>query len=156
MSLPKCPRPSRSKTKNASCTFAGLTVAGQPVSQMSGGELPASQLDPLLKAVYDATQIRVQIIPPKPVRELRDLMRYRKTLVQERADEVNRLQKVLETANVKLASVATDVLGKSVTLDGNSYTIVGVMPDGFRFAGLDADVHEPERDLAHGLAELVV
>ena len=40
-------------------------------------------------------------------------MRYRKTLVQERADEVNRLQKVLETANIKLAAVATDVLGKS-------------------------------------------
>jgi transposase len=40
-------------------------------------------------------------------------MRYRKTLVRERADEVNRLQKVLETANIKLASVATDVLGKS-------------------------------------------
>src|SRR5205809_283175 len=38
---------------------------------------------------------------------------------------------------------ATDVLGKSVTLDGNSYTIVGVMPDGFRFAGLDADVWRP-------------
>ena len=47
------------------------------------------------------------------MRELRDLMRYRKTLVQERADEVNRLQKVLETANVKLASVVTSVLGKS-------------------------------------------
>jgi hypothetical protein len=47
------------------------------------------------------------------VRELRDLMRYRKTIVQERADEVNRLQKVLETANIKLAAVATDVLGKS-------------------------------------------
>src|SRR5260370_35551483 len=44
-----------------------------------------------------------------PVRELRDLMRYRKTIVQERADEVNRLQKVLETANSKLASVATDL-----------------------------------------------
>src|SRR5438445_273547 len=38
---------------------------------------------------------------------------------------------------------ATDVLGKNVTLDGNSYTIVGVMPDGFRFAGLDADVWRP-------------
>jgi hypothetical protein len=60
--------PSGTKTKKASCTFAGLTVAGQPVSQTSGGELPATQLDPLLKAVYDATQIRVQIIPPKPVR----------------------------------------------------------------------------------------
>jgi transposase len=57
--------------------------------------------------------LTASFIPPKPVRELRDLMRYRKTLVQERADEVNRLQKVLETANLKLASVATDVLGKS-------------------------------------------
>jgi transposase len=57
--------------------------------------------------------LKASFIPPRPVRELRDLMRYRKTIVQERADEVNRLQKVLETANIKLASVATDVLGKS-------------------------------------------
>jgi len=57
--------------------------------------------------------LKASFIPPKPVRELRDLMRYRKTIVRERADEVNRLQKVLETANIKLASVATDVLGKS-------------------------------------------
>lgn len=40
-------------------------------------------------------------------------MRYRKTLVQERAQEVNRLQKVLETANVKLTSVVSNVMGKS-------------------------------------------
>jgi len=52
-------------------------------------------------------------IPPKPIRELRELTRYRKTLVAERADLINRVQKVLETANVKLAAVATDVLGKS-------------------------------------------
>ncbi len=52
-------------------------------------------------------------IPPKPIRELRELTRYRKTLVTERATLVNRVQKVLETANVKLASVVTDVLGKS-------------------------------------------
>ena len=52
-------------------------------------------------------------IPPKPIRELRELTRYRKTLVAARADLVNRVQKVLETANVKLAAVATDVLGKS-------------------------------------------
>ena len=57
--------------------------------------------------------LQASFIPPKPVRELRDLMRYRKTIVQERADEVNRLQKVLETAHIKLSSVATDVLGKS-------------------------------------------
>jgi len=57
--------------------------------------------------------LQASFIPPKPVRALRDLTRYRKTLVQERAQEVNRLQKVLEGANIKLASVATDVLGKS-------------------------------------------
>jgi transposase len=52
-------------------------------------------------------------IPPQPIRELRDLTRYRKSLVEERAREVSRVQKVLEGANIKLASVATDVLGKS-------------------------------------------
>lgn len=57
--------------------------------------------------------LKASFIPPEPIRDLRDLTRYRKTLIQERAQEVNRLQKVLETANLKLASVASDVLGKS-------------------------------------------
>lgn len=57
--------------------------------------------------------LKTSFIPPKPVREQRDLTRYRKTIMQERADEVKRLQKVLETVNAKLASVATDVLGES-------------------------------------------
>lgn len=57
--------------------------------------------------------LKASFIPPKPRRERRDRMRYRKTLVPERADEVNRLQTVLETANVKRSSVATEVLGKS-------------------------------------------
>jgi transposase len=57
--------------------------------------------------------LQASFIPPEPIRELREVTRYRKTLVQERADEVNRLQKVLEMANLKLAAVATNVLGKS-------------------------------------------
>ena len=57
--------------------------------------------------------LEASFIPPQPIRDLRDLTRYRKILMQERAQEVNRLQKVLETANLKLASVASDVLGKS-------------------------------------------
>src|SRR5690242_12022906 len=57
--------------------------------------------------------LRASFIPPKPIRDLRELTRYRKTLVQERGRETNRLQKLLEGANIKLASVATDVLGKS-------------------------------------------
>lgn len=57
--------------------------------------------------------LQPSFIPPAPVRELRELTRYRKSLVEARAREVNRVQKVLESANIKLASVATDVLGKS-------------------------------------------
>ena len=52
-------------------------------------------------------------VPNREQRELRELTRYRTTLVRQRADEVNRLQKTLEGANIKLASVATDILGKS-------------------------------------------
>jgi len=52
-------------------------------------------------------------IPDRPQRELRELTRYRTAKIQERAREVNRLQKTLEGANIKLAAVLTDVLGVS-------------------------------------------
>jgi transposase len=52
-------------------------------------------------------------VPPPPVRELRDLTRQRAQLVADRAGVANRIQKVLEGANIKLSSVATDVLGAS-------------------------------------------
>jgi transposase len=57
--------------------------------------------------------LRGSFVPDRPQRELRELTRYRTSLVRERSAEVNRLQKVLEGANVKLASVATDITGKS-------------------------------------------
>nr|WP_320411261.1 IS110 family transposase [Candidatus Hakubella thermalkaliphila] len=56
--------------------------------------------------------LKASFIPPKPIRELRDLTRYRKSLIDERVREVNRLHKLLESANIKLSSVATDVMGK--------------------------------------------
>jgi len=52
-------------------------------------------------------------IPPQPIRVLRDLTRYRKSLVEQRTQEINRLHKVLETANIKLGAVASDVVGAS-------------------------------------------
>src|SRR5499433_2746960 len=57
--------------------------------------------------------LRSSFVPPKPIRELRDLTRYRRKLVQSQAAERNRLLKLLESANIKLASVATDVFGVS-------------------------------------------
>ena len=57
--------------------------------------------------------LRGSFVPPPPIRELRDLTRYRKTLIQERGREVQRLQKVLEDAGVKLSAVASDIVGVS-------------------------------------------
>jgi transposase len=57
--------------------------------------------------------IQGSFVPDRDGRELRELTRYRTTLVQERTAVVNRLQKTLEGANIKLASVASDILGKS-------------------------------------------
>ena len=57
--------------------------------------------------------IRPSFVPNREQRELRELTRYRTTLVQERSAELNRLQKTLEGGNVKLASVVSDINGKS-------------------------------------------
>ncbi|QIZ09380.1 IS110 family transposase [Priestia megaterium] len=58
----------------------------------------------LLKASY---------IPDRNQRELRELVRYRRSIIEERARQINRIQKVLEGANIKLGSVVSDVLGVS-------------------------------------------
>jgi transposase len=57
--------------------------------------------------------LKASFVPPEPIRELRDLTRQRTQLIGERTAAANRIQKVLEDANIKLAGVATDVLGVS-------------------------------------------
>lgn len=57
--------------------------------------------------------VRPSFVPPKPIRELRNLTRYRKAQIEERGREAQRLDKVLQDAGVKLSSVATDIQGKS-------------------------------------------
>lgn len=57
--------------------------------------------------------LKASFVPDKTHRELRELVRYRRTLIQQRAQVVNRLQKVLEGANIKLSNVASDIVGVS-------------------------------------------
>ncbi len=57
--------------------------------------------------------LRPSFVPPAPQREVRELTRYRMSLSEERSRLINRLQKTLEDANIKLASVASDVMGRS-------------------------------------------
>ncbi|EQD45740.1 transposase IS116/IS110/IS902 family protein, partial [mine drainage metagenome] len=57
--------------------------------------------------------VRGSFVPPEPIRELRDLTRTRTTMVRERSREIQRLEKLLEDAGIKLSSVATDITGVS-------------------------------------------
>jgi transposase len=66
-----------------------------------------------LAQLLECGLLKASFVPPPPIRELRDLTRYRVQQVRDRAQEVNRLCKVLEDAGVKLTSVVTDVMGVS-------------------------------------------
>lgn len=66
-----------------------------------------------LAQLLECGLLRASFVPPPPIRELRDLTRYRVQQVRDRAQEVNRLCKVLEDTGLKLTSVVTDVMGAS-------------------------------------------
>jgi transposase len=66
-----------------------------------------------LAQLLECGLLRGSLVPPAPIRDLRDLTRYRKKQIEDRTQEINRLYRVLETAGVKLASVMTDVMGRS-------------------------------------------
>src|SRR2546427_13089598 len=61
----------------------------------------------------EAGLLRASFVPPKPIRALRQLTRYRKAQIAERQREANRLHKALEDTGIKLDCVATDILGAS-------------------------------------------
>jgi transposase len=66
-----------------------------------------------LAQLLECGLLRASFVPPPEIRELRDVTRYRVQQVRDRSQEVNRLQKVLEDAGLKLTSVASDVMGRS-------------------------------------------
>ncbi len=93
-------------------TFEVLLVNPQHVKAVPGRKTDVKDAEWLAELLQHGL-LRASFIPPVAQRELRDLTRYRSTFIRERATLVNRVQKVLEDANIKLASVATDVLGVS-------------------------------------------
>jgi transposase len=66
-----------------------------------------------LAQLLECGLLRASFVPPAAVRDLRDLTRYRKVLIRERGHHVNRGEKTLELANIKLGCVVTDILGKT-------------------------------------------
>ena len=93
-------------------SFELLLVNAQHVKQVPGRKTDVRDSEWLADLLRHGL-LRGSFVPDQPQRELRELTRYRTAKVRERAREVQRLQKTLEGANIKLASVATDVTGKS-------------------------------------------
>jgi transposase len=92
--------------------FACLLVNARHVKRVPGRKTDVSDAEWLCR-LLEAGLLGASFVPPKPIRQLRNLTRYRKTQIQERQREVNRLHKALEDAGIKLDCVASDILGKS-------------------------------------------
>jgi transposase len=92
--------------------FECLVVNARHVKQVPGRKTDVSDAEWLCR-LLEAGLLKASFVPPKPIRQLRNLTRYRKTQIQERQREVNRLHKALEDAGIKLDCVASDILGKS-------------------------------------------
>ena len=92
--------------------FEVLLVNAQHVKQVPGRKTDVRDAE-WLAGLLQHGLLKASFIPPALQRDLRDLTRYRTTLVQERTRVINRVQKALEGANIKLSSVASDTLGVS-------------------------------------------
>jgi transposase len=92
--------------------FEVILVNARHLSKVPGRKTDRSDAE-WLAEVMQCGLLTASFIPPVGQRELRELTRYRSTFIRERATLVNRVQKVLESANIKLASVASDVMGVS-------------------------------------------
>ena len=89
-----------------------VLVNAQHVKNVPGRKTDAQDAE-WLATLLRVGLLRASFVPPKEVRELRDLTRYRTQVIRQRAQECNRIQKLLEDCNIKLAGVATDILGAS-------------------------------------------
>ena len=92
--------------------FEIILVNAQHISKVPGRKTDISDAEWIADLLRHGL-LAASFIPPVGQRELRELTRYRSTFVKERATLVNRVQKVLEGANIKLASVASNVVGVS-------------------------------------------
>ena len=92
--------------------FTVILVNAEHIKQVPGRKTDVKDCQWIAQLLQHGL-LKASFVPPEPIRELRDLTRQRTQLIGERASAANRIQKVLEDANIKLAGVATDVLGVS-------------------------------------------
>jgi len=92
--------------------FEVLLVNAKHIKQVPGRKTDVKDAQWIAQLLRHGL-LKGSYIPETPQRALRDLVRYRTKLIQQRSSEINRVQKVLEDANIKLGSVVSDVMGAS-------------------------------------------
>ncbi len=92
-----------------------LVVNAQHIKTVPGRKTETKDAEWIADLLHHGL-LKASFIPSAPQRELRDLTRYRVRLTEERAREVNRVQKTLEDTNLKLGDVVSDVMGKAARL----------------------------------------
>jgi len=95
--------------------FEVILVNARHIKNVPGRKTDVKDSEWLCKLLRNGL-VKGSFVPPKEIRELRDLTRYRRKLVQAISSEKNRIQKVLEDANIKLSSVVSDTFGVSSTI----------------------------------------
>jgi transposase len=95
-------------------SFELLVVNAQHMKAVPGRKTDLSDAE-WIAQLHRYGLLKGSFIPPKPQRQLRELVRHRTNVVERRTQSVNELQKVLETANIKLASVVSEITGVSAT-----------------------------------------
>ncbi len=114
-------------------SFTLLLVNAQHIKQVPGRKTDVRDCEWIADLLRHGL-LRASFVPDLPQRELRELTRYRTTLIRERAAERNRIQKTLEGAGIKLGSVASDILGRSGRL------MIEALVDGSTDAATMADL----------------
>ncbi len=92
--------------------FELMLVNARHVKQVPGRKTDVTDAQWLCQ-LLEAGLLRASLVPPKPIRTLRNLTRYRKAQINDRGREVARLHKMLEDSGIKLGTVATNIMGKS-------------------------------------------
>jgi len=92
--------------------FTCILVNARHVKQVPGRKTDVTDAQWLCR-LAEAGLLRASLVPPKPIRDLRNLTRYRKAVIRDRQREAGRLHKLLEDTGIKLDCVASDLLGKS-------------------------------------------
>jgi transposase len=93
-------------------SFELMLVNARHVKQVPGRKTDIKDAQWLCQ-LLEAGLLRGSLVPPRPIRTLRNLTRYRKTQINDRQREAARLHKLLEDSGIKLGCVATDIMGKS-------------------------------------------